>query len=173
MFAPNIAWRDVDLKAELEARVELPVVVENDANAAAWGEFTYGAGHDVDDLLLVTVGTGIGGGIVHDGELLPRRASASAPRSATCASCPTACLCGCGNRGCFEQYASGSALVREARAARARRLAARPGAARARRRRPRADHRPADHRGGPRRRPVRRRAAGRRSAAGSARASPR
>ena len=69
LFAPNLAWRDVALKAELEERVDLPVVVENDANAAAWGEFAFGAGHDVDDLLLVTVGTGVGGGLVLDGEL--------------------------------------------------------------------------------------------------------
>ena len=69
MFAPNLAWRDIDLKAELEPRVDLPVVIENDANAAAWGEFRFGAGHDVDDLLLVTVGTGVGGGLVLDGEL--------------------------------------------------------------------------------------------------------
>ncbi len=69
MFAPNLAWRDVDLKAELEERVDVPVVVENDANAAAWGEFRFGAAADADDLLLVTVGTGVGGGIVLDGEL--------------------------------------------------------------------------------------------------------
>ncbi len=69
LFAPNLAWRDVNLKAELEPRLALPVVVENDANAAAWGEFAFGAGHDVDDLLLVTVGTGIGGGVVIDGSL--------------------------------------------------------------------------------------------------------
>jgi len=69
LFAPNVAWRDVDLKADLEERVEIPVVVENDANAAAWGEFRFGAGHDVDDLLLVTLGTGVGGGLVVDGEL--------------------------------------------------------------------------------------------------------
>ena len=70
MFAPNLAWRDVDLEVELEERVDLPVIVENDANAAAWGEFRFGAGEDVDDLLMVTVGTGVGGGIVLDGELL-------------------------------------------------------------------------------------------------------
>ena len=69
MFAPNIAWRDVNLRQGLEKQVELPVVIENDANAAAWGEFAYGAGADVDDLLLVTVGTGVGGGLVLDGAL--------------------------------------------------------------------------------------------------------
>jgi glucokinase len=91
-------------------------VVENDANAAAWGEFTYGAGHDVEDLLLVTVGTGIGGGIVHDGELL-RGAFGVGGEIGHMRVVPDGVLCGCGNRGCFEQYASGNALVREARAA--------------------------------------------------------
>ena len=92
------------------------MVVENDANAAAWGEFSFGAGHDVDDLLLVTVGTGIGGGIVLDGELY-RGAFGVAAEIGHMRVVPDGLLCGCGNRGCFEQYASGSALVREARAA--------------------------------------------------------
>src|SRR3954449_3331364 len=51
LFAPNVAWRNEDLKAELEKRCDLPVVIENDANAAAWGEFRYGAAHDAEDLL--------------------------------------------------------------------------------------------------------------------------
>lgn len=116
MFAPNIAWRDVNLKAELEERVDLPVVVENDANAAAWGEFTFGAGHDVDDLLLVTVGTGVGGGVVLDGELY-RGAFGVGAEIGHMRVVPDGILCGCGNHGCFEQYGSGSALVREARSA--------------------------------------------------------
>ncbi|MGZ4445865.1 MAG: ROK family glucokinase [Nocardioides sp.] len=116
MFAPNIAWRNVDLKAELESRVDLPVAVENDANAAAWGEFRYGAGHDVDDLLLVTVGTGVGGGLVLDGELY-RGAFGVGAEIGHMRVVPDGILCGCGNHGCFEQYGSGSALVREARAA--------------------------------------------------------
>ena len=116
MFAPNIAWRNVNLKAELEARVQLPVVIENDANAAAWGEFQYGAGHDVNDLLLVTVGTGVGGGVVLDGELY-RGGFGAGAEIGHMRVVPDGILCGCGNRGCFEQYASGSAMVREARAA--------------------------------------------------------
>jgi glucokinase len=116
MFAPNIAWRNVNLKAELEPRVNLPVVIENDANAAAWGEFRYGAGEDAGDLLLVTVGTGVGGGIVHDGELY-RGAFGVGAEIGHMRVVPNGHLCGCGNYGCFEQYASGSALVREARAA--------------------------------------------------------
>lgn len=116
MFAPNIAWRDVDLKSELEQRIDLPVVVENDANAAAWGEFTYGAGHDIDDLLMVAVGTGVGGGLVLDGEVY-RGAFGVGAEIGHMRVVPDGILCGCGNRGCLEQYASGTALVREVRSA--------------------------------------------------------
>jgi len=124
LFAPNLAWRDLDLKADLERALSLPVVVENDANAAAWGEFQFGAGHDVDDLLLVTVGTGVGGGLVLDGALY-RGAFGVGAEIGHMRVVPDGILCGCGNRGCFEMYASGSALVREARtAARSSRLAA-------------------------------------------------
>src|SRR3954470_5075218 len=115
LFAPNVAWRNEDLKSELEKRVELPVVIENDANAAAWGEFTYGAGRDTDDLLLVTVGTGVGGGLVLDGEVY-RGANGVGAEIGHMRVVPNGILCGCGKHGCFEQYASGSALVREARA---------------------------------------------------------
>jgi glucokinase len=116
LFAPNLAWRDLDLKADLERRLGLPVVVENDANAAAWGEFQFGAGHDVDDLLLVTVGTGVGGGVVLDGSLY-RGAFGVGAEIGHMRVVPDGIRCGCGNRGCFEMYASGTALVREARAA--------------------------------------------------------
>ena len=116
LFAPNLAWRDLDLEADLAAKLDLPVVVENDANAAAWGEFQFGAGHDVDDLLLVTVGTGVGGGLVLDGSLY-RGAFGVGAEIGHMRVVPDGILCGCGNRGCFEMYASGSALVREVRAA--------------------------------------------------------
>jgi glucokinase len=116
LFAPNLAWRDLDLKSDLERSLGLPVVVENDANAAAWGEFQFGAGHDVDDLLLVTVGTGVGGGVVVDGTLY-RGAFGVGAEIGHMRVVPDGLRCGCGNRGCLEMYASGSALVREARAA--------------------------------------------------------
>jgi glucokinase len=115
LFAPNLAWRDEPLKSDLEQRIGLPVVIENDANAAAWGEFTFGAGADVADLLLVTVGTGVGGGIVLNGEL-HRGAFGVAAEIGHIRVVPDGLLCGCGNKGCWEQYASGTALVREARA---------------------------------------------------------
>lgn len=116
LFAPNIAWRDEDLGGEVARVTGLPVVVENDASAAAWGEFTWGAGRDVDDLLLVTVGTGVGGGLVLDGE--PYRGGAGvAAEIGHLRVVPGGRPCGCGNAGCWEQYASGNALVRDAREA--------------------------------------------------------
>ena len=114
LFAPNLAWRNEPLKAELERRTDLPVVIENDANAAAWGEFSFGAGEDVEDLLLVTVGTGVGGGIVLDGSL-HRGAFGVAAEIGHLRVVPGGRLCGCGNLGCWEQYASGSALVHDAK----------------------------------------------------------
>lgn len=116
LFAPNLAWRDQPLGARLSARLGVPVVVENDANAAAWGEYVHGAGRgaDLSDLMLVTVGTGVGGGIVADGELR-RGAYGIAAEIGHLRVVHGGRLCGCGNHGCWEQYASGSALVRSAR----------------------------------------------------------
>ena len=114
LFAPNLAWRDEPLKATVEDSVGIPVVVENDANAAAWGEFRFGAGADVDELLMVAIGTGIGGGIVLGGELF-RGTFGIAGEFGHVKMVPGGRVCGCGNRGCWEQYASGSALVREVR----------------------------------------------------------
>jgi glucokinase len=114
LFAPNLAWRDEHLKSDLEVRIDLPVVIENDANAAAWGEFTFGAGSEFDDFLLVTVGTGVGGGVVLNGEL-HRGAFGVAAEIGHIRVVPDGLICGCGNRGCWEQYASGSALERDTR----------------------------------------------------------
>jgi glucokinase len=114
LFAPNLAWRDEPLRATIEGAVGIPVVVENDANAAAWGEFRFGAGADVDDLLMVALGTGIGGGIVLRGELF-RGTFGIAGEFGHVKMVPDGRLCGCGNRGCWEQYASGKALVHEVR----------------------------------------------------------
>jgi glucokinase len=112
LFAPNLAWRDLDLRADLERLTGLPVVIENDANAAAWGEFRFGAGADVSDLLLVTVGTGVGGGVVLDGELV-RGAFGVAAEIGHIRLVRDGITCGCGLRGCLEAYGSGSALVRQ------------------------------------------------------------
>jgi len=114
LFAPNLAWRDLPFRQLLETALGLPVIIENDANAAAWGEFRFGAAVGTSDMLLVTVGTGIGGGVVTNGVLL-RGAFGIAAELGHMRVVPGGIRCGCGNRGCWEQYASGSALVREAR----------------------------------------------------------
>lgn len=113
LFAPNINWVDEPLAVQVSRLVGLPVIVENDANAAAWGEYRFGAGEDTNDLLLVTVGTGIGGGIVHDGQLF-RGGFGIAAEIGHMRVVREGILCGCGQRGCWEQYGSGRALVREA-----------------------------------------------------------
>lgn len=114
LFAPNLAWRDEPLKARLESVLDLPVIIENDANAAAWGEFRFGAAAQANDMVLITVGTGIGGGIVVEGALM-RGAYGVAAELGNMRVVRGGIRCGCGNRGCWEQYASGTALVREAR----------------------------------------------------------
>ncbi len=114
LFAPNLAWRDEPVKTRVEKRIGRPVVVENDANAAAWAEATLGAARDQQHMILITVGTGIGAGMVLDGRLYRGRwGSAGEPGHYRVV--PDGRLCGCGNRGCWEQYASGNALVAEAR----------------------------------------------------------
>jgi glucokinase len=114
LFAPNLAWRNEPLRAAIEQRTGLPVVVENDANAAAWGETRFGAGHGQPFTVTLTVGTGLGGGVVLRGELM-RGAFGAAAEVGHVNVVPDGRPCGCGNLGCWEQYASGRALVREAR----------------------------------------------------------
>ncbi len=114
LTAPNLGWKNEPLRQGIEAEVHLPVVVENDANAAAWAEFRYGAGVGHHHMVCVTVGTGIGGGIVIAGNLYRGSHGIAAEMGHMCVEVGGR-LCGCGNRGCWEQYASGNALVREAR----------------------------------------------------------
>jgi glucokinase len=114
-FAPNLRWSQVPVRQLLESATGLPVVVENDGNVAAWGEYRFGAGRGTTEMTLVTVGTGIGGGIVIDGRLF-RGAHGAAGEIGHINAVPDGRPCGCGRHGCLEQYASGNALVREARA---------------------------------------------------------
>ena len=120
-YAPNLPWRDEPLQPQLQNRLGLPVVLENDANAAAWGEYRFGAGHSCRNMVMITVGTGIGGGVVTDGRLLiggqgvagelghiqvvsELHGGGEPPRP-----------CGCGSHGCWEMYGSGNALTHAAR----------------------------------------------------------
>ncbi|MDX2707443.1 ROK family glucokinase [Streptomyces sp. PA03-6a] len=114
LFAPNIRWRHEPLKDKVEQRVGLPVVVENDANAAAWGEYRFGAGAGHDDVICITLGTGLGGGIII-GNKLRRGRFGVAGEFGHIRMVPDGLLCGCGSQGCWEQYASGRALVRYAK----------------------------------------------------------
>ncbi len=117
LATPNIAgWNGVDLDYQLTSLIGLPVVIENAANAAAWGEARFGAGRGKRHMLMLTVGTGIGGGIVVNGELY-RGAFGIAAEIGHIRVVPEGHLCGCGARGCFEQYGSGNALMRHAREA--------------------------------------------------------
>ncbi len=109
LFAPNIAWRDYPLRDRVAALLKddgVTIVVENDANAAGWAEFRFGAGRDVEDMLLLTVGTGLGGAIVTDGKLV-RGAWGVAAEIGHMRVVPGGHYCGCGHEGCWEQYASG------------------------------------------------------------------
>jgi glucokinase len=116
LFAPNLAWRNEPLRDEVARHVTVPVVVENDANVAAWAEFQYGAAADAtDSMVMFTIGTGIGGALIIGGELV-RGAHGIAGELGHITAVPDGRPCGCGKRGCIEQYASGKALVRFARA---------------------------------------------------------
>ncbi|MGD8200854.1 ROK family glucokinase [Ornithinimicrobium sp. W1679] len=113
VFAPHLSWRDEPLQERLRSRLARPVVVDNDANAAAWAEHRFGAGRGESPLLVVTLGTGIGGAVVRDGRL-DRGRHGLAGEFGHMVLVPGGRPCECGNRGCWEQYASGSVLRREA-----------------------------------------------------------
>ena len=114
LFSPHLAWRDEPLQGVLSERVGLPVTVENDGNAAAWAEYQFGAARDAPVVVCVTLGTGIGGGLVIGGSLY-RGASGIACEYGPMPVVPHGRRCACGNRGCWEMYASGRALARDAR----------------------------------------------------------
>ncbi|MGI8776046.1 MAG: ROK family protein [Acidimicrobiales bacterium] len=113
--APNLAVEQgLELRAVLEEALSLPVVVDNDATCAAWGEREIGAASGFDDVILVTLGTGIGGGIISDGRL-HRGANGFAGEIGHMVIDPQGPMCPCGQRGCWERFASGSGLGRLAR----------------------------------------------------------
>ena len=114
LFSPHLAWRDTPLRDALMARIRRPIVVDNDANAAALAECYFGAGRGHRLVLCITLGTGIGGALVIDKRVF-RGANGMAGEFGHMQVVPDGHRCSCGNRGCWEQYASGNALVREAR----------------------------------------------------------
>ena len=114
VFSPHLAWRDEPLQENLQGLLGRPVLVTNDADAAAWAEWRFGAGRDRDRMVMLTLGTGIGGALVLDGRV-ERGSFGMAGEFGHQIIMPGGHRCECGNRGCWEQYASGNALGREGR----------------------------------------------------------
>ena len=114
VFAPHLSWRDEPLEANLQRRVPVPISVDNDANAAAWAEWRFGAAQGDSHVVMVNLGTGIGGAMILDGQIMRGRFGI-AGEFGHMQVVPGGQRCECGNKGCWEQYASGNALVREAR----------------------------------------------------------
>jgi glucokinase len=112
-YAPNINWRHEPFREKLEKRIDLPVLIENDANAAGWAEFRYGAGRLVSDMVILTIGTGVGGAIVSNDRLF-RGGFGAGAEIGHMRVVPGGLPCGCGAHGCIEQYGSGRALQRMA-----------------------------------------------------------
>lgn len=112
IYSPNLPWRDEPVAEQVEERVQSPVVLENDANAAAWGEYRFGVARGASSMIAITLGSGVGGAIVLGGQLVrgrdgcageighTRRESGGRP-------------CACGRSGCMENYVSGRALLRD------------------------------------------------------------
>lgn len=112
LHAPNIDWHNEPLREQFEALIGRPVTLENDANAAGWGEYRFGAGRGSTDMVMVTLGTGVGGAVITDGNLLIG-ANGSAAELGHVRFVRGGRPCGCGQSGCLEQDASGRALQRE------------------------------------------------------------
>ena len=113
-FAPNLSFTNADLERTIASGFGIPVLVENDANCAAWAEHLFGAGRGTRDMLMVTVGTGIGGGIIAGGRIY-RGSRGFAGEFGHMPISIGGPQCACGNLGCLEAWASGSALGRMAR----------------------------------------------------------
>lgn len=115
-FSAHLPWRDAPVRARLAERWGVPVVLDNDANCAAHAELLAGAARDADPVLMITLGTGIGGAVVLDGRVV-RGAGGMAGEFGHMQVVPDGLPCECGLRGCWEQYCSGRALERVMRVA--------------------------------------------------------
>lgn len=109
-FSPNIAWDGRPLRQELEQGLQRPVVLENDANAAGFAEYSLGAGRDAPSMVMLTLGTGVGGAVILDGRLLAGARGVAGELGHIVVQ-PGGELCGCGQRGCVETVSSGTALM--------------------------------------------------------------
>jgi glucokinase len=114
LFSPHLAWRDEPLRDELAEHIDVPLLVENDGNTTAWAEYRFGAARGASVSVCITLGTGIGGGLIINGEVF-RGAYGVGCEYGHMTVVPDGRRCACGNRGCWEMYASGTALARDAR----------------------------------------------------------
>ena len=112
-YTPNISWRNEPLRQRLLNRLPIDVTIDNDANAAGWAEYRFGAGRIVSDMTMLTIGTGVGGAVVSQGRLF-RGGFGAGAELGHLRVVPNGLPCGCGARGCIEQYGSGRALLRMA-----------------------------------------------------------
>lgn len=112
-YAPNLAWRNEPIRERIQERIGLPTIVENDANAAGWAEYRFGAGRLFTHMTMLTIGTGVGGAIIMDDRLF-RGGFGVGAEIGHLRVVPDGLECGCGARGCIEQYGSGRALLRYA-----------------------------------------------------------
>lgn len=110
IFAGNLNWVDIPLKAKIEKALGIPAFVSNDANVAAYAEYLFGAGKGKKSAMLVTLGTGVGGGYVLDGKI-QSGAHGVGMEIGHMVLIPEGILCTCGNKGCLERYASASAII--------------------------------------------------------------
>lgn len=113
LFAPNLNWRNVELKDRLAAVFNVPIIIDNEANLATYGEYYFGSAYQHPDILYLSAGVGLGGGILHNAELL-RGVNGMAGELGHITMLPDGELCGCGNKGCWETLVSIRALYRYA-----------------------------------------------------------
>ncbi|MDD4399343.1 MAG: ROK family protein [Dysgonamonadaceae bacterium] len=115
-FAPNLPWKGVIPFAQLlEEKTGIPVALTNDANAAAIGEMTYGAARGMKDFIVITLGTGVGSGIVVNGQLVYGHDGFAGELGHTIIRRTNGRICGCGRTGCLEAYTSATGVARTAR----------------------------------------------------------
>ena len=115
-FAPNLPWKGViPLAALFEERLGIPTALTNDANAAAIGEMTYGAARGMKDFIMITLGTGVGSGIVINGQLVYGHDGFAGELGHVIIRRENGRVCGCGRKGCLETYCSATGVARTAR----------------------------------------------------------
>ncbi|MCF8524337.1 MAG: ROK family glucokinase [Aquiluna sp.] len=114
LYSPNLNWRNEPFRDRLQVHLDVPLVIENDANAAGWAEYKFGAGRGTKDMVMLTLGTGVGGAVVADYKLR-RGGFGIAGELGHVRVIQDGKQCGCGRKGCVEQYSSGTAVLKAAK----------------------------------------------------------